>query len=59
MKVETGAERQPADDRDQTLLFDADVYCVRCRRRLKGDASCRRRLGPGCWRKLREKASAK
>jgi len=46
-------KRQPADDPDQTLLFDADRYCVRCKRRLTGETSCRRRYGPSCWRKAK------
>lgn len=51
-------KRQPADDPTQTLLFDADVYFTRCKRRLKGDASCRRRYGPGCWKRVQAKARA-
>jgi hypothetical protein len=44
---------KPRDGRGQQLLFDADVYCVRCGRRLKSDRGRRRKLGRACWRKAK------
>lgn len=44
------------EDRRQELLFDADVFCTRCGRRLRSDASQKRRIGPGCRRRERAEA---
>lgn len=46
---------KPHDAPGQALLFDADRYCTVCGRRLTSELSCRRGLGPACWRKSRER----
>jgi hypothetical protein len=52
MRVHRTRPRNDAldDAPGQQLLFDADVRCHRCGRRLTDDRSRARGFGPGCFR---------
>ncbi len=43
-----GRRRPPRDARGQTHLFDCEVFCQRCGRRLRTDRAVKDRLGRRC-----------